>query len=93
MSYMFNNCESFNGNVSNWNVSKVKDMTAVFYGCYNFIGNGLENWDVSNVINMEYMFYECKNLNCDLSKWDISKVEDMTAMFYTVKSKPSWYKE
>ena len=95
MSSVFANCENFNSDLCSWNVSKVEDMVAAFYGCYNFTGKGLDKWDVSNVENMEYMFYDCKKLNCDLSKWDVSKVEDTTVMFYncnSLKNKPKWYK-
>ena len=67
-------------------------MIAVFYGCNNFTGNGLETWDVSNVEDMQFMFYDCKNLNCDLSKWNVSNVTDMDSMFINVKSEPNWYK-
>ena len=30
---MFKYCENFNCDLSNWDVSKVKDMTNIFYGC------------------------------------------------------------
>ena len=38
----------FNGNISNWDVSNVKDMSFMFYECTNF-NSDISAWDVSNV--------------------------------------------
>ena len=51
MFYMSN----FNGDISEWDVSNVKDMTSMFDDS-NFNGD-ISNWDVSNVKYMGYMFY------------------------------------
>ena len=49
---------SFNGDISNWNVSNVENMNGMFMES-KFTGeNGdISNWDVSNVANMNSMFY------------------------------------
>ena len=49
MSYMFARTK-FNRNISEWNVSNVRNMEGMFYssGFKNFIAS----WDVSNVENM-----------------------------------------
>ena len=83
MSWLFEYI-SCNFDISNWDVSNVKDMTSMFYCCKKFDCD-LSNWNVSNVINMGYMFYNCKNFNCDLSNWDVSKVKNMNYMFYNCK--------
>ena len=44
-----------------WDVSNVKDMSYMFYGCISFESD-LSNWNVSNVKNMTGMFYECNSL-------------------------------
>ena len=44
----------FNGDISEWNVSNVKDMTGMFKES-KFNGD-ISNWDVSSVTNMSYMF-------------------------------------
>jgi surface protein len=80
MSYVFNGCENFNGDLSKWDVSNVTTMYDMFYGCDNFNGD-LSKWDVSNVTNMSFMFYGCKNFNCDLSKWNVSNVTTMYGIF------------
>ena len=57
MSYLFQNT-NFNGNISKWNVSNVKDMSNMFSGCESF-NYDISNWDVSNVKNMHHMFFRC----------------------------------
>ena len=46
-----------NGDISQWDVSNVKNMECMFYNS-KFTGeNGdISNWDVSNVTNMHDMF-------------------------------------
>ena len=66
--------------VSEWDVSNVKDMKSMFSRCIKF-NCDLSNWDVSNVKDMSYMFYNCGNFDCDLSNWDLSKVTNMYTMF------------
>lgn len=75
-------------NISDWNVSEVKNMKAMFYKCYNLKSVGdLSDWDVSNAKDMERMFFECEKLKSagDLSNWDVSKVEYMIRMFFDCK--------
>ena len=59
---MFACCKKFNCDLSDWNVSNVKDMTYMFTVCENFKGKGLENWDVSKVKDMNYMFNGCDKM-------------------------------
>ena len=55
MSETFKDKHNFNRNISNWDVSNVKNMNSLFYR--NFIFNQpLDNWNVQNVTNMENMF-------------------------------------
>lgn len=79
MSQLFENT-NFNGNISDWDVSNVKNMGFLFSGLLDFNGN-VSNWDVSNVVDMRYMFYECLKFNRDISKWDVSNVKNMTNIF------------
>ena len=43
----------FNTDISNWNVSNVKDMNSMFYGS-KFNGD-ISKWDASNVKNRCYI--------------------------------------
>ena len=74
--------------VSDWDVSNIKNMRHTFFLCtrLKFIGD-LSNWDVSKVEDMSYMFFGCEQLKSvgDLSKLNVSKVEDMTSMFESCK--------
>ena len=68
----------FNGDISKWNVSKVIDMTKMFFES-NFNGD-ISEWDVSRVKYMNNMFCKSK-FKGNLSKWKVSKVIDMNGMF------------
>merc|ERR1712100_851961 len=67
------------GDISNWDVSKVTDMSLMFK--YTPFNGDLSKWDVSKVTNMNTMFYSASSFNGDLSKWDVSKVWGMSGMF------------
>ena len=73
--------KNFNGDISMWDVSNVKDMRYMFFRCENF-NCDISYWNVSKVDNMNNMFSNCTNFNCDISKWDVSNVEDMQYIFY-----------
>ena len=66
--------------ISNWDVSNVTDMSALFEGKYEF-NESLNDWDVSNVTSMAYMFNQCSIFNMPLDKWDVSNVTNMEGMF------------
>ncbi|KAK2144003.1 hypothetical protein LSH36_793g00013 [Paralvinella palmiformis] len=74
----------FNQDISRWDVSKVTDMSQMFYNAKVFNGD-LSRWDVSKVTRMSQMFYNAKVFNGDLSRWDVSNVTHMDSMFYNAK--------
>ena len=45
---------SFNGYISNWDVSNVDDMKCMFL--HSKFNGDISKWDVSNVINMSSLF-------------------------------------
>ena len=83
---------------SNWETSKVTNMTYMF--CYSngsnmnsdYIENysyltGLNNWNLQNVQDMHFMFYNSKYYNFQDKEltWDTSNVTDMSSMFENCK--------
>ena len=89
MSHLFS-FTNFNGDISRWDVSHVKDTHGMFSGCNKF-NCDISRWDVSNVENMDRMFWYCKNFRQNLDTWDVSNVNDMYRMFYECPTKPKWY--
>jgi len=82
MKYLFSilyRLEDFNGDISQWDVSNVKDMNRMF--AYSKFNGDISQWDVSNVKDMSGMFICIKFFNQDISKWDVSNVESMSGMF------------
>ena len=90
------NLRFVNFDISDWDVSKVKNMEYMFYDCKNFDCD-LSKWDVSNVETMAEMFYYCKKFTGKgLENWNVSKVKNTDDMFWychNLKNKPTWYKE
>jgi len=84
-SYMFSGCNNIKYiYFSNFNTSKVKNMSFMFYGCESLNSlPDISKWITSNVNNMSYMFSGCESLNSlpDISKWITSKVNNMSYMF------------
>ena len=69
---MFYNSEftGENGDISEWDVSNVKDMGGMFYS--SLFNRDISEWDVSNVKNMWHMFLGSP-LQQNPPKWNIYK--------------------
>ena len=72
--------KGLNPDISQWDVSNVKDMNHMFCYCENFNCN-IGGWDVFNVIDIDFMFIGCEKFNQDISSWDVSNVESMIHTF------------
>lgn len=85
MRYMFFGCDLTWLDLSNFNTSKVRDMSYMFAYCCDIPYLNLETFDTSNVTNMRGMFQICNALeNMDFTKFkkfNTSKVTDMSEMF------------
>ena len=57
---MFYNAQSFNQDLSKWDVSAVTNMNQMFMGASDF-NQDLSKWDVSAVTDMDQMFASAKN--------------------------------
>ena len=88
MSYMFSEC-SILPDISNFDVSKVEDISDLFSGCSSieFIPD-ISKWKTSEIKYMNNIFSNCISLKSlpDISNWDTSKVIGMNNMFYNCKS-------
>ncbi|MEM9423528.1 MAG: BspA family leucine-rich repeat surface protein, partial [Spirochaetota bacterium] len=88
---------SFNGDISQWDVSNVTTMKRMFALAEGFNGD-IRNWDTSNVTNMDQMFlgsspYSAPQFNRDLSGWDVSSVTSHRDMFKNsrMESTTNWH--
>jgi surface protein len=75
----------FNGDVSEWDVSRGLNFESMFYGCEVF-NSDLSKWDVSNGKYFMCMFLGCKRFNFDLKDLDVSKGKYFDYMFYSCDS-------
>ena len=80
MSALLFNCNQ-NIDISLWDVSNVRDMSYMFYGC-DKLNCDFSRWNTGKVERMDCMFCSCQNFNSDLSKWNTRNVSDMENMFY-----------
>ncbi len=79
--------QEFNGDISKWNVSNVKNFNSMFFGS-KFDGD-LSKWDVSNAENMQGMFADCEFTGDkgSIENWDVSNAENLSFMFNYSKLK------
>ena len=73
------------GHISNWDVSKVTNMSNLFSLEKDF-NEDISNWDVSKVKTMRSMFERAEAFNQPIGNWDVSKVTNMYNMFSGAKS-------
>lgn len=68
---------------SNFDTSKVTNMSYMFSRCYRQSVFMLNNFDTRNVTDMSYMFEDCWTLQyLDLSNFDMTNVTNTSGMFY-----------
>lgn len=77
---MFRGCTSFDGDLSNWDVSTVTYMASLFEDASMFNGS-IGGWNVSNAVYMFNMFSGASAFDQDISAWNTSNVQTMQNMF------------
>ena len=80
-SNLFNNKQSFNAPIGNWDTSNATKMNGMFLKAKKF-NQDISNWNVAKVTNMNSMFKTAADFNQDISSWDVSSVTTMKAMFH-----------
>lgn len=81
---MFLNCQSFDQDLSAWDLSGVTYMAHMLYGAVNFgkkYGKIFKIGGPSEVKDMSAMFGGAASFNEDLSHWKVDNVEKMVSMF------------
>ncbi|XRB19756.1 EF-hand domain-containing protein [Pseudoscourfieldia marina] len=68
------------GEISEWDTSKVTDMSYMFNNAENF-NQDISGWDTSKVTSMRVMFSNARSFNQDISKWNTAEVTNMGDMF------------
>ena len=73
LSELFYQNNSFNQDISSWDVENVTDMNYMFYQAKSFNQN-LSFWNVKNVFNMGAMFSGAESFNQNISSWNVDNV-------------------
>ena len=73
MSTPFPIASTFNENISEWDVSTVKNMNQMFKSAASF-NQPIGDWNVSDVTNMRKIFYGASAFNQPIGGWDVSSV-------------------
>jgi len=73
MSQMFWDASSFNGNIGNWDVSNVTNMTYIFHKASSF-NQDIGNWNTSSAWTMNSTFRKAFSFNQDISNWNVVNV-------------------
>jgi hypothetical protein len=77
--------EDIYGNISEWEVSKVSDMSNLFSVKRNpkviDFNEDISNWDLSGLVDANAMFYGAEKFNQDINKWDLNKLKSAFDMF------------
>jgi len=71
---------TFNQNISSWDVSNVTNMSEMFSITYGF-NQPIGYWDVGSVTDMSSMFHDATYFNQPIGDWDVSNVTNMASMF------------
>lgn len=77
----FENCTSYNNDLTNWNTENVTDMLGTFNGCTVFNGD-LSSWNTENVITFRDTFRNTAFNNDSLANWNTENVTSFLSTFY-----------
>ena len=76
------NLQTING-LENWDTSRVKNMSCMFWSCSSLRKLNLSRWNTSDVTTFYGAFQGCSALtNIDISNWDVSNAQNMSFLFF-----------
>jgi len=76
----FFNDNSFNSDISFWDVSNVTNMDGMFFDT-DYFNQNISYWNISRVTNMGSMFKNASSFNQNIENWDTSNVTKMLGLF------------
>ena len=79
------NDKKFNGDITGWNVSNVRNMSHMFYYAKSF-NQPIGNWKFPKVKDMSSMFSDATSFNQPIGNWEFPNVENMNRMFWGASS-------
>ena len=83
MNDMFYEARKFNqGNISDWDVSKVKNFRVMFFGAEKF-NQDLSRWNTESATTMQNMFDGASQFNQDLSNWNLSSASNLDGFIWS----------
>ncbi|MCY4561728.1 MAG: BspA family leucine-rich repeat surface protein, partial [Flavobacteriaceae bacterium] len=85
MFLLFSEKNSFNEDISSWDVSNVTNMSLMFKNASSF-NQDISYWDVSSVTNMKALFSNASSFNQNIGSWNVSSVTNMNSMFSNASS-------
>jgi hypothetical protein len=74
----FQNAQSFNQDLTNWDVSSCPNFTSTFRECDAFNGN-ITNWDLSSCTSITLMFFRAFAFNRDITGWNFNPSNTISA--------------
>ncbi|MFS4468608.1 BspA family leucine-rich repeat surface protein [Maribacter sp. 2210JD10-5] len=80
MSSMFRRAINFNGDINNWDVGNVENMSNMFYQA-SIYNQPMDLWDVSSVTTMAQMLDSAPAFDKPIGMWEVGNVENMNSMF------------
>lgn len=87
MSDLFDQMNYTKLDLSNWNMSNVKNIHKMFGRCPRLKEVNCSNWDVSNIEEMGSLFIDCKNLVkvIGIENWKTDSLTNIQSMFFNCK--------
>ena len=82
---VFNNCQNWDEDLSDWDMSNVIYLNDIFANARSFNNGGstgINNWDVSSVTNSSQIFYVATGFNQPIGNWDTSNFTTLRRFFY-----------